>query len=65
MELVDHYAVPVGVVAVLGSAKVGRSDFREKKLGTLQVVPNCYRIQIPKFHYEMLLQRDSVTRILF
>ena len=29
--------------------------FEKKKTGTRQVVPNCSRIPIPKFHFELLL----------
>ena len=32
---------------------LGWSDFRERTIG--HVVPNCYRTQIPKFNFEMLL----------
>ena len=50
-----------------GKIRVGWSDFWRKKTGSWELMPNCNRIPIPKFHFEMLLFKlaQGLTKFVF
>ena len=50
-----------------GKIRVGWSDFWRKKTGSWELMPNCNRIPIPKFHFEMLIFNlaQGLTKFVF